>query len=166
MLCHMVSVHWAIRAESVHGCVEMRGRLSVGGQTLWLMMAWPVGREGGREILLKNCYLRSWRHYSRSSSRNLISISVFSHIFLMVMLSLILHAEYDHFSLFSPQPNSWPKLPPHPPFSALGTLSFPQHTPSHSILKMSSSSVLIFCYEYMLSIHVHVFMSVPLFLEP
>lgn len=95
-----------------------------------------MARREGEKSSLK-CAIWWWRglgHYSRSSSKNLISNSIFSHIFLMVLLGLILHAEYDHISLCSPLTNSWPKLLF--PILCFGCSLFsPRILTSHSILK-------------------------------
>ncbi len=47
MLCHMAAVCCAIKAEGIHGCVEMRGRLSAGRQKLLTDgdMAWRDGEK-------------------------------------------------------------------------------------------------------------------------
>lgn len=151
MLCHTVAVCCAIKVESVHGCMEI-----IWWQTDPLTNG-DVARREAEKSSFKSAiwWWRSQRHYSRSSSRNLISNSIFSHRFLTMLLSLILHAEYDHFSLCSPPPNSWPKLifPIFCTGRSLSLFSPPRFLLTHSVLKFYS----LISFSEIARIHVMIF---------
>ena len=101
---------------------------------------WCHGRGGGRDTnpVLKKCYLMEEEleaSLKEQFQKFNIQFHIIPHTFLMVLLNLILHAEYDHFSLCSPPPNSWPKLLF--PIFCIWALSLFLLS-SHSILKFSS----------------------------